>query len=90
MRNVKDDLRNKVEEIEQVEKRSLNQQKNLEAHISSLNRMNKKASDKMKKYFIKEEILKNKKKCIIVYIVYNFKIPHFCRNRLIYHILGIG
>jgi hypothetical protein len=65
MKNVKDDLRNTVEEMEQVEKRSLNQQKNLEAHISSLNRINKKTSDQIKKLFIKEEILNKKKKCIV-------------------------
>ena len=63
MKQMKDDLRLRVEEFDQFEKRTMDQQKTLEAKISSLNQMTRKTSDKIKKLFIKEEILNNKKNC---------------------------
>jgi hypothetical protein len=65
MKTFKEDLRNRLETFEQFEKSTSNQQKSLEAKISSINQMTKNTSDKIKKLFIKEEILKKKKNCKI-------------------------
>ena len=51
MKQMKDDLRLRVEEFDQFEKRTMDQQKTLEAKISSLNQMTRKTSDKIKKLF---------------------------------------
>ena len=63
MREVKDGLRTKVEELEQVEKRSVDQRRRLESQVQTLNQMTRKTSDKIKKLFIKEEVLRKKKNC---------------------------
>lgn len=63
MKDLREGLRGKVEELEQVEKRSRDQQRHLESQIRSLNQMKRKTSDTIKKLFIREEVLRRKKHC---------------------------